>query len=72
MSDDAVLWMFIRTDFSGNTFLIKDGMSQEEAVKARSDLLAKHHKPHGQDYDICSYTAATRAALIAARKIICT
>ena len=54
--------MIVRTDVHGSTFLVEDGLDSETAAKEKIEaMLARHRKPHGQDYSIHDYAPATRA-----------
>lgn len=46
------LWMLVRTDEAGNSFLVKDDLSLEEA---RSQLKEFSNRGHKQTYSILSY-----------------
>ena len=60
MSDIKKLWMAVRMDIHGTTYLIKDDLTQEAAEQHLKDMLARHTNPHHQHYFTVDYTPETR------------
>ncbi len=55
------LWMVVRTDGAGNTFMVRDELTKEDAVALVLQLESHGHK---QDYHCYSYTKESRASLV--------
>lgn len=65
--EEESLWMLVRTDEAGNSFLVKDELMLEEA---RSQLREFSSGRHKQTYSILSYYSNnSRASLIKRYKI---
>ena len=56
------LHMVVRSDDSGTTFLVRDGLSRAEAERAARTLEGRGHK---QDYAVLAYAPGGRGALVA-------
>ena len=63
----STLWMVVRTDDAGNSFLVKDGLNQTEAEKIIAEFMSK--KVHKQHYNLYSYRQESRSDLIKKNRI---
>lgn len=63
---NAQLWMVIRTDSHGKTYLMKDNLSSAAAEEMVTKFTLRGHR---QMYEAIEYTAATKKAIIEQRRI---
>jgi len=70
MSDIEKLWMVVRMDIHGTTYLMQEGLAQTAAEQCIKDILARHTNPHHQHYFTLDYTPETRKQRIQESRIM--
>lgn len=70
MSDIEKLWMVVRMDIHGTTYLVKEGLAEKAAEQCIEEILARHSKPHHQHYFTLDYTSETRAQRLQEKRVV--
>ena len=65
------LWMVVRTDFHGTSYLMQDELADKQAAHDwMTSFLERQTKGHKQDYEVYPYTPENKAERMAYLRIM--